>query len=39
MTRKEKVMEMEPACVNEEFEAGVWAGKMQQIALQLLVYG
>ena len=24
MTRKEKVMEMEPACVNEEFEAGVW---------------
>lgn len=26
MTRKEKVMEMEPACVNEEFEAGVWGG-------------
>lgn len=24
MTRKEKVAQMEPACVNEEFEAGVW---------------
>lgn len=27
MTRKEKVMEMEPACVNEEFEAGVWGAR------------